>query len=642
MSSFWKRLTQIPNDNLPGNHSSEVRKPPPTPSDKTKKRVKERRRVPPKKFSKENRNHSPSVKNNDGKNVLKVLSDRMESGKHKRKLHNEKKEDDPKKKSFKKSRTNNGENEEEGEEVVNAQNVDPKEKDETNNEIHVEQSNNIESNHIEEENENSVPVAGEHITNDQGDKEKKEEKIENIKMVENKGEPEGQCDDLETENDEEEQQEKDTEDSIDTNGKMDDVVNTSSSPRKSKKKVQKNPRVNQVKSVNLIKDDMGYNDLILTSESKSIISSAAVHFGTNLMKSAKSIAQNNSHSTILLKDVMASIICNVPSLDITSKILMLSNKSVENYEKSLKESLEKKPKDGTQSKPISLENRSGLLIKVSNVKNLSKRFGSINMYACIFISSAMEIIIREIIQKCVSLLIQNAQDEEGIHSSKIRFTLNPYDINLVLKRVVRTQDVIEMAYDHPLFHHRIQKLNGDNIKLESHNDKDDDKILSKSKKKKTSNEVDDAIQEENDIDVVGEEDNESEREEDQEEQDTQHEETQEVELKKVVKKSKRDTTVLKSHRKNLLTPSETIFFMSQANVFPILFRDFKIPDGRTISNIRLDIIPERMRRKSQKIISKSIGKDLLGSSVYMRFLKYIAGTFIHSEKASSWLLRNRK
>ncbi|MFO7931614.1 MAG: hypothetical protein R6U97_09430 [Desulfosalsimonas sp.] len=148
-------------------------------------------------------------------------------------------------------------------------------------------------------------------------------------------------------------------------------------------------------------------------------------------------------------------------------------------------------------------------IKLAHVRNLAKGFGSIETKALICVAAMMEEITEEIIHKCVGLITRSAVDNEEIQSSHIRFTVHPDDVNIILKRIVRVQDVNDMAERHPLFQHR---------------------------KKDVSTEVAAALQK-NSVQAV-------------------------KKKREVIKATKR--AVEKHNNTDLLTPDETLMFMVQA------------------------------------------------------------------------------
>jgi len=359
-----------------------------------------------------------------------------------------------------------------------------------------------------------------------------------------------------------------------------------------KKKGRKGPRVHQMHAINSIKDEMGYEHLVISKPAKKVISHAAVHFGRLVLDAAHKVAQNNSHVRTGYDDMRGAMVCVLPSPDLLLQMQRQGEEAVSKYRSSMKQSENDRTKDGHSAKPISGEKRACLHVKLANVRNLSKSFGSIETAACVFVAAVMEEIIREIIQKCVGLLIRGSIQNDMVQSSHIRFTVTPDDVNIVLKRVIRTQDINNMAANHPLFEHRRKTVN-EEVELVLKKNEENQPVKKKRKKKRA-----------------------------------------------VMKATAR--AVEKHNNTSLLKPNETLFLMVQANALPIIFKDFKIPAGRTIPNVRTEMFPEKMQKKSRRDVSASIGRDVLDDSICMKFLEYLVDEFIHAEEAGAWLSSNRK
>lgn len=355
----------------------------------------------------------------------------------------------------------------------------------------------------------------------------------------------------------------------------------------SSKRKSDGPRTHQLNSINTIKDDMGYNDIVVSKSAKKVISHASVHFGKLILGAAGKVAHNNGHARTTYDDIRGAMVCVIPAPEILLRMHDRGEEAALRYHESMRNRTK-------EDKPISGEKRAGLYVKLAHVKNLCKTFGSIETSAHVYVAAAMEEIIREILQKCVGLLIRGVPDMEGgpAHLNQMRFTVTADDVNVVLKRIIRTQDVNDMAARHPFFRHRKKDLK-EEVEVALKKNAENQPVKKKRKKKRA-----------------------------------------------VMKTAAR--VVEKHNNRSLLKPNETLFLIVQANALPIIFKDFKIPAGRTIPNVRTEMLPEKMQKKSRHEVNASIGRDVLDESMCMKVLVYLADEFIHTKEASAWMASRRK
>jgi hypothetical protein len=377
------------------------------------------------------------------------------------------------------------------------------------------------------------------------------------------------------------------------------------SPRKKRTKKPKKNKIHQTKAINIIlKDVLDYDDVTISKSAKTIISHAGVHFAKAILVKASKIDDVKHRKRIGIEDIRAKIMCTVPSPDLMMRMQREIDRAVDSYTESL-ENPQKMDAKG-RSKPVSGEERAGLHVKMSNVRNLAHisvpNYGGIDKLAYIAVAACMEIMLCEIIHRCVGSLVSAAlafpymgesrarpgSVEPTIRSaSAIRFRIEDHDVYLVLNRTVRVQEIQDMALRHPIFH---------------------------SRRRDVSTEVERALREAEEITPK----------------------SKRPSKRKVIKDTTRE--VEKWNKEDLLQGDELLFLMSQANALPIIFSNFKVPGARTMPNVRVDMLPEKLQKRCLTDIQCSISSGALDGSMTLRVLDFLSNQYINTEAGRQWVV----
>ena len=370
-----------------------------------------------------------------------------------------------------------------------------------------------------------------------------------------------------------------------------------------KAKKSKGSKVHQVKAINVVlKDVLEYEDITISSSAKTIISHAIVHFGKDILVKASKIDDVKHRKRIGLDDIRAKIICTVPSPDLMMRMQRKITHAVDSYSKSVRNHVNLHGRG--RPKPVRGEERAGLHVKVSNVRNLARtsvpNYGGIDKIAYVAVAACMEVMLSEIIHRCVGSLVSAAlvsphtggsrarpgATEPTIRSaSAIRLRIEDHDVDLVLNRTVRVQEIQDMALRHPLFH---------------------------SRRREVSEEVERALRTAEEITPK----------------------SMRPSKRKVIKDTKRE--VEKWNKEGLLRGEELLFLMSQANALPIIFSNFKVPGARTMPNVRVDMLPEKLQKRCLNDIQSSISGGSLDGSMTLRVLDYLSNQYISTDSGRKW------
>ena len=375
--------------------------------------------------------------------------------------------------------------------------------------------------------------------------------------------------------------------------------------RKKRVKKHKKNNIHQIKAINIIlKDVLEYDDVTISKSAKTIISYAGIHFAKAILVKASKIDDVKHRKRIGIEDIRAKIMCTVPSPDLMIRMQREIDRAVDSYNNSL-ENTKKIGVEG-RSKPVSGEERAGLHVKMSNVRNLANisvpNYGGIDKLAYIAVAACMEVMLCEIIHRCVGSLVSAAlafpfpymgesrarlgSVEPTIRSvSAIRFRIEDHDVYLVLNRIVRVQEIQDMSLRHPIFYSRRRCVSIE-VERALH---EAEEITPKSKRPKK---------------------------------------------RKIIKDKTRE--VKKWNKEDLLQGDELLFLMSQANALPIIFSNFKVPGARTMPNVRVDMLPEKLQKRCLTDIQSSISSVALDGSMTLRVLDFLLNQYINTRSGQQW------
>lgn len=356
------------------------------------------------------------------------------------------------------------------------------------------------------------------------------------------------------------------------------------------------PKTHQLKAINvLLKTVLGYDEITISSTAKTIISHAGVHFAKDILVKSSKIDNVKHRKRIGLEDIRANIICTIPAPDLMVRMQRAISDAVESHKQSVASHVNLHGRG--RPKPVHGEERAGLHVKMSNVRNLARisvpNFAGIDTLAYVAVAACMEVMLKEIIHRCVGALVSAAtavsedssarpgMTEPVIRSqSSIRFRIEDHDVYLVLNRKVRIENIQRMASRHPLF---------------------------RSKKRNVEEEVEHAL------------------------------EGKTAGKRKIIRETKR--SVEKWNKEEILRGDEILFLMGQANAIPMIFSNFKVPGARTMPNVRVDMLPEKLQKRCVTDIQASISRSSLDGAMTLRVLDYLVHQYIRTKDGRRWATR---
>jgi len=332
-----------------------------------------------------------------------------------------------------------------------------------------------------------------------------------------------------------------------------------------------------------IMEKMNYKALRVTGEGRKAISDAIKFFATKIICGLQDskMSKENQAKTIKDRDVVHFISTLIPSGPVGSRMQAAILHAVSTR----KEFVEKKRSQGK----VSESKKAGLCISRAMVKNMCDVYATATTFfkpSYICIAACLEQMTKEIIQRCVGIVLKDTNDFDSIEEvpiSRMHTTIELYHVNMAL-HYSSGIDTIRSYSSNPLFAHR--KL-------------DYEEELHKELSKKRN---------------VG---------------------RPKMPIKRRVRK-----TVKEHNSIGLMYPEEIIYHMMVDNVIPILFSDMKFSSAALIPNIRFGMLPDYMVDKySGRVTGEAYTKNR-SESVHM--LEFLAQTYYHDAETNTQWKRSRE
>jgi hypothetical protein len=359
------------------------------------------------------------------------------------------------------------------------------------------------------------------------------------------------------------------------------VASTSSPQVKGRKQkintaVHKNTK--RLIDIRSIMERMNYKALRVTGEARKAISDAIKFFATKIICGLQDsqTSKENQAKTIKDRDVIHFISTLIPSGPVGARIQNAVLRAV---------STRREFVEGSRSQvKVSESKKAGLCISRAMVKNMCDVHAPMTTFfkpSYICIAACLEQMTREIIQRCVGVVLKDTNDFDSIEEvpiTRMHTTIELYHVNMALHYAAGI-DTIRAYSSNPLFAHR---------KLDY-----DEELQGELKKKRN----------------VG---------------------RAKMPIKRRVRKSVKDHNSI-----GLMHPEEIIYHMTVDNVIPMLFSDMKFSSAALIPNVRFGMLPDYMVDKySGRVTGEAYMRNHPES---IRMLEFLAQTYYHdAERGTQW------